>query len=196
MPSLRTVLASATLFVSSIRADYVIDPDSVSMSLRQSWCDSETSTCPLICQQTTEGTQVNTCDPKSLTYGCVCSDGMQPNISEYSLTLPYFVCTEWGNQCVTDCGQDSSCSSDCRQNHPCGAQDPTRNNKTTTSTSSSTSGTSTATSSDTVYTGLAGGSGSGDDTKEGAAFRFAQNSGGYLGFVALAAGLCAGTLLL
>lgn len=38
MPSLRTaVLAVATVFVSTARSDYYIDPDSVSSSLRCEW---------------------------------------------------------------------------------------------------------------------------------------------------------------
>lgn len=78
---------------------------------------------------------------------------MQPNVSEYSLTLPYFVCVQWGTQCVAGCGNDSGCASACRQDHPCGAQDPKRYNTTT---SSSSPATATGSSSTGVFTGLAG----------------------------------------
>lgn len=90
-------------------------------------------------------------------------------MSEYSQTLPYYICTEWGNECVSNCGTDNLCASSCRQDHPCGAQNPTRQNTSTLSaTSSATSSVSSATSSTgvpagatvgpsgTVYTGLAG----------------------------------------
>lgn len=90
----------------------------------------------------------------TLTYGCVCGDGLQPNISEYSLTLPFFVCQEWGNQCVTGCGRDSACASSCRQDHPCGALDPKRDNAT--STTASGTGSATASSTNLIYTGLGG----------------------------------------
>jgi hypothetical protein len=67
MPSLKlTVLAVAAALVSAVRADYYISPDSVSLSLRQYWCSSEISTCPIICAQTKPfSTLTNTCDPVS-----------------------------------------------------------------------------------------------------------------------------------
>lgn len=80
----------------------------------------------------------------TLTYGCLCGDNTQPNVSEYSLTLPYFVCTEWGNQCVTACGQDSTCASACRQDHPCGATDPSPPNTTSSATTASATASSSA----------------------------------------------------
>lgn len=86
----------------------------------------------------------------------MCANGLQPNISEYSLTLPYFTCVEWGTQCVAACGSDSSCASSCRQDHQCGALNPTRINSTT---SSAMPATKAATTSNQVFTGLAGGSG-------------------------------------
>ncbi|KAK6219433.1 hypothetical protein LQW54_002165 [Pestalotiopsis sp. IQ-011] len=155
-----TVLAAVTLLASTVRADYYIDPDSVSLSIRTTWCQQETTTCPLICDQVEPGTTLtNTCDPKTLTYGCLCGNNLQPNISEYSLTLPYFTCTEWGNQCVKACGSDSGCASSCREDHPCGAQDPQKANTTSTGTATAT-GTSTSSTGVTIYTGLGEGSSS------------------------------------
>ncbi|KAF4988581.1 hypothetical protein FGRMN_9701 [Fusarium graminum] len=136
MPSFRTiVLAVAASAVTIVNADYVIDPNSVPLATRRFWCDNEKETCPMICEQTSKGdTKVNECDPKTLTYGCICGDGKQPNVSEYSLTLPFYVCQEWGNQCVEDCAGSASCASDCRQNNPCGANNPTKANVTSTAT--------------------------------------------------------------
>ncbi|AEO53153.1 hypothetical protein MYCTH_2313262 [Thermothelomyces thermophilus ATCC 42464] len=98
----------------------------------------------------------NSCDPETLTYGCVCSDGKQPNVSEYTLTLPYYVCMAWGEQCVEGCGDDNQCQSDCREKHPCGAQSPKKAN--TTQTSSSTTASATAAPTDQVFDGLGDGS--------------------------------------
>jgi hypothetical protein len=136
MPSFRTiVLAVAASAVTVVNADYVIDPNSVPLATRRFWCDNEKETCPMICEQSSKGdTKVNECDPKTLTYGCICGDGRQPNVSEYSLTLPFYVCQEWGNQCVEDCAGSASCASDCRQNNPCGANNPTKANATSTAT--------------------------------------------------------------
>lgn len=98
---------------------------------------------------------------KTLTYGCLCADGTQPNVSEYSLTLPYFVCVEYGNQCVTACGSNNTCSDACRTDHPCGAQHPTTSNATATATATAASGTATSSADATViYSGPAGQTGS------------------------------------
>ncbi|KAI2626793.1 hypothetical protein GGS21DRAFT_529203 [Xylaria nigripes] len=170
MPSLNIVLATAVLLFSSVQAQeqYTIDPTTVPLSTRDSWCDLEKSTCPLICQQLPPGGfQVNDCDPMALTYGCVCENGMSPNLSQYSLTLPFFICQEWGTQCVADCGNDSSCQSNCRENHPCGALDPVRPNKTSSTTVTTTSAGPASTSAGQVFTGL-GDSGGESKPKNGA----------------------------
>ena len=104
------------------------------------------------------GTQLNTCDADTLTYGCVCGDGNRPNVSEYTLTLPYFTCVEWGSQCVAACGSDNQCAGSCRQDHPCGALNPKRVNSTTTTAGVADKTTTTA---NQVFTGLAGGGGGG-----------------------------------
>ncbi|KAF5005730.1 hypothetical protein FDECE_7851 [Fusarium decemcellulare] len=160
MPSLRTtVLAVAASCVAVVNADYVIEPDSVPIAQRNVWCQTEKEVCPLICEQVSEGgTKVNECNPKTLTYGCICSDGKQPNVSEYSLTIPYYVCQEWGNQCVQECGGSNSCASDCRQEHPCGASDPKKYNKTSTATGTAAVSATASASDDgtTIYTGTPG----------------------------------------
>lgn len=141
----------------AVSADYWIDPSTVPLSLRKSWCQSELSTCPLICQQTEPPTTlVNTCDAEHLTYGCLCGNNLQPNVSEYTLTLPYFVCTEWGTQCEKACGSDSTCAASCRQDHPCGAQKPKTNYTTTSSTMESTAAPTATTTSNQVFDGIPG----------------------------------------
>lgn len=77
---------------------------------------------------------------ESLSYQCICSNKVSPNASEYSQTLPYYVCTETNNQCVNKCANgDSGCQSACRQDNPCGAQNPKRMNVTTTASAAATS---------------------------------------------------------
>jgi hypothetical protein len=63
----------------------------------------------------------------------VCDNGVAPNITQYSQTLPYFICTEWGTQCVKNCNGDSTCGASCRADHPCGAQEPYKGNATVSS---------------------------------------------------------------
>ncbi|KAL2357344.1 hypothetical protein BJ546DRAFT_1024553 [Cryomyces antarcticus] len=156
-------LVSAAIGLSSAQAQYSINPNSVDLNTRQYWCQSQITQCPLICLQTagnSASTQANDCDATTLTYDCVCSNGLAPNATEYSQTLPYFICSEYGNQCVKACGQDSTCASNCRSQHPCGAQNPTRVNTSTismtmASTTSGQAGASTG-ASGVVYTGFGG----------------------------------------
>ncbi|KAH6638155.1 hypothetical protein C7974DRAFT_155266 [Boeremia exigua] len=127
---------------------YRIDPDSVTPANRQFWCDQNIAQCPLICLQqpgvTTQTTSVNDCDPDALSYSCVCDNGVSPNITQYSQTLPFFICQEWGNQCVANCNGDATCQDSCRADHPCGAQSPFLGNATSSSSSATGSATGSA----------------------------------------------------
>lgn len=80
-------------------------------------------------------------------------------MSEYSLTIPYYVCQEWGNQCVEDCKGSNTCASSCRQDHPCGASNPKKYNTTATVTGTeAVKATASATDdADTIFTGNPGG---------------------------------------
>jgi hypothetical protein len=167
MPSLRTVVTAATaLALASIAsADYSIDPESVPLKTRERWCQDQKYTCPMLCQQVKPGTTlVNECDAETLTYGCLCGNNKQPNISEYSLTLPYWVCTQWVIQCQDDCGANNNdCKSSCVQDHPCGASSPTRANGTSTATTATTPS-ATGDDADQIFDGPNGGSGDDDDS--------------------------------
>lgn len=126
---------------------------------------------------------------KALTYGCVCADNKQPNISEYTLTLPYFTCTEWGTQCVAKCGSNNDCSRDCREKHPCGALNPQKPNETASaSQSATTTGGAQASETNKVYNGLDD-SGSPDKPKSAAVSLQVAN---LLSFVTVAAGVTLG----
>lgn len=142
----------------------------------------------------------NTCLPRlqsSLTYTCVCSNGQQPNSSQYSQTIPYYECTQAATNCVNNCAQgDTSCQSACRNDHPCGAQNPTRVNTTTMSTMASTAsgssatGTSESTPSNT-FAGLGGGSTGTSDASQNAQV-FALGFGRAYGLVLVLGSISAG----
>ncbi|KAE8162530.1 hypothetical protein BDV40DRAFT_157932 [Aspergillus tamarii] len=135
LSSLAVVATVASLATSQTTS--TIDPSTVSESTRKQWCQSQTSACPLICLQlpgASGSPTENKCDFKTLVYSCICSNHQSPNASEYSQTIPYFVCTEKNNQCVKDCDGEQQCQSDCRSKNPCGAQEPKRVNTTTSAT--------------------------------------------------------------
>lgn len=209
-------LAAMSAFITA-SVSQTIDPNSVPQSTRDYWCTSQIAACPLICTQETDGsaaTNSNTCDSATLQYSCVCDNGLAPNVSEYSQTVPYYECTESNNQCVASCGQgNNDCAASCTQNNPCGAQNPTRVNTTSTAsgtatatgTESDSSGTGTA-----VYTGFgssASSTGSSDssssssssdsnsDSSSGAG-RVMVNLGQIYGLGVVAAGIFAGFAVL
>lgn len=129
----------------------------------------------------------------ALTYGCLCGNNQRPNVSEYTLSLPYFICTEWGRQCVAACSNDG-CRSDCLQNNPCGATDPKRYNATSTASASATA--STTDEVNAINTnGPGGGSDSGSNSgKKGAGI--ALEAGRTYGLAVVMTGLFAGFALL
>ena len=137
-------------------------------------------------------------------YSCVCSNGLSPNASEYSQTIPYFECTTAADQCVKRCSSsDSSCQSACRDSHPCGAQSPTLVNTSTISTMAATStgsssrggASATTTGGSTAYTGFGGAStttaSSAADSKTSTR-ALALSFGQTYGLVLTLAGVCAG----
>jgi hypothetical protein len=140
-----------------------------------------------------------------LTYTCVCDNGLSPNASEYSQTLPYYICTQNNELCVQNCGiGNNDCASACREDHPCGAQNPTRVNSSTISTMSATAtdGSASSTGSDgAVYTGFGDGSSesgsssstpSGSSGSDSAATRMVLNVGEMYGLAMIAAGVFTG----
>lgn len=188
-----TVLALASAVAVSAEL-YTIDPESVPLSLREAWCRDELSVCPLICQQTPPGTTLdNTCDPEILSYSCVCGNGLQPNITEYSLTLPYHICQQWGVNCQKNCGADNECASSCVEDHPCGAQSPKKANTTISSTMSAASSSATATG-PVVFDGLDGNT-KPTSNPSGNAASPAIQAGGLYGLVVVTASLFAGFAL-
>jgi len=111
-------------------------------------------------------------------------------VTEYTLTLPYFVCTEWGTQCVKNCGSNNACASSCRQDHPCGALSPQRVNTTSSATMEPTASQTTKA----LYTGALGATGS-SKPDQGAAMPVFEASRLY-GLAAAAVGVFAGFGLL
>jgi hypothetical protein len=133
-------LASIPTFV----APQAIDPKTVPIATRANWCQSQITSCPLLCSQMpgeSDTVRANSCDPSTLLFQCVCFSGLSPNASEFSQTIPYYTCTEFNSQCVARCAGSSTCQSGCRENNPCGAKNPTRVNTSTITTMSSTAST-------------------------------------------------------
>lgn len=209
MLSIKTsaVIVATALFSMSVKvasqATYYIDPNSVPLATRQAWCTSQQSSCPLLCLQLpgqSSTTAANDCDAATLTYDCVCGNGQSPNASEYSQTIPFFICQEYGTQCVAGCAGNTPCQSACRDDHPCGAQNPTRVNVTSTSSTVTattlSAGATTGSGGGVVYNGLGGGAtttASSSDKKNGA--QAALDLGRTYGLLAVFTGIFVGFAL-
>ncbi|KAK5737426.1 hypothetical protein LTR17_006653 [Elasticomyces elasticus] len=99
-----TLLIAATAFTGFVSAQnystsgpLTIDPNGVPYADRLAWCRSQQISCPQLCGGVA---QPNTCDSNTLNYTCTCTNGNQPNISNYDQTIPSFVCAQWVINCV------------------------------------------------------------------------------------------------
>ncbi|KAK3677601.1 hypothetical protein LTR78_002451 [Recurvomyces mirabilis] len=99
-----TLLLAVTAFTGLVSAQNYstsgalsIDVSQVDTQQRLAWCVSQTTSCPQICSGSTTA---NTCDSNTLNYTCTCSGGSSPNISDYTQTVPFFVCEQWKANCA------------------------------------------------------------------------------------------------
>ncbi|KAH8660088.1 hypothetical protein BX600DRAFT_513729 [Xylariales sp. PMI_506] len=91
---------------------FTIDPDTVVLSTRASWCESELNICGTVCGKASS----NECNSSSLTYSCSCSDGTVPDLTGYIGSLPYFICEEAFSQCVEAADGDTTQRNECATN--------------------------------------------------------------------------------
>ncbi|KAI5249555.1 hypothetical protein E4T42_05261 [Aureobasidium subglaciale] len=114
--------------------NYTIVPSSVDSTTRANWCRAQTNTCPVLC-----GSQLlkaNTCDSvstirqtslmilltlskTSLTYSCICNNGLVPDLAEYVNTIPTFECVEYRGQCNSNNVGNATAQAECLA-LPCG----------------------------------------------------------------------------
>ncbi|KAK6002578.1 hypothetical protein QM012_001328 [Aureobasidium pullulans] len=80
--------------------NYTIDPNSVDATTRANWCRAEFNTCNVLC--TGSGFKTNSCDQNSLSYSCVCNNGLTPNMSEYANTVATYECQTYQGQCLAN----------------------------------------------------------------------------------------------
>jgi len=66
------------------------------------------------------------CGPpqNTLTYTCTCSDGSSHNISDYTQTLPFFICQQWVSDCTAANPNNLEAITSC-QSVSCGARNAT-----------------------------------------------------------------------
>jgi len=130
--SLFVTLAFVIVFFSSITLA-AFNVSDVPLDTRATWCQNQISSCVNLCNDA--GNNVadngNDCDPDTLNYHCICTNGYTPNATEYTQTVPYFICSYTEYQCNADCSTSSGgdpCYNGCQMN--CSATDPKKYNQT------------------------------------------------------------------
>ncbi|KAK2603837.1 hypothetical protein QQS21_003961 [Conoideocrella luteorostrata] len=107
---MRSSAAFVALAIASVQAqttnknytselDMTIDPNSVAPTLRATWCQGQTNTCGLLCNNAADS---NICTEADLKWNCTCSsNSSMPGIQYYKQTMPFYICTKLHEQCIT-----------------------------------------------------------------------------------------------
>ncbi|CAL5868521.1 uncharacterized protein PFLUO_LOCUS2747 [Penicillium psychrofluorescens] len=95
-----------------------------------SWCLGQRNTCPEICKG---DVKQNTCDPSTLKYQCMCSDGTVPDSSSYVETVPFYVCQATYGQCIDSHPNDSTGQRACKKSAKCGSKNASATDTTSSS---------------------------------------------------------------
>lgn len=94
--------------------DMVIDPNTVPQTQRAIWCQGQTNTCGLLCNNNADS---NTCSETDLKWKCTCaSNSSMPGIQYYKQTMPFYICAELFSQCITANIGDSRGQDVCSKN--------------------------------------------------------------------------------
>ncbi|QDS67613.1 hypothetical protein FKW77_004150 [Venturia effusa] len=121
-----------------------VNPASVEMVTRLSWCRAQQNTCPETCQN--GQVSANSCDAATLTYNCTCLSGPTGNISDYAQTLPSLECDNWKGQCTAAHPNDLAGQTFC-QSFTCGTRNASASSSSSTASASSSQTTASPTSS-------------------------------------------------
>ncbi|ETS86508.1 hypothetical protein PFICI_00336 [Pestalotiopsis fici W106-1] len=131
---------SALTVVSAGNSTFSIDVDSVTLATKASWCTSEKNVCGEICS-----TSENSCEPSTLDFSCVCTDGTEPDMNEYQNSVPYYICETAFANCIAANTDSASGQKNCTTTiaDECGTK-VAGSSSTTTTAAASSSGTGTA----------------------------------------------------
>ncbi|KAI5866450.1 hypothetical protein GGS23DRAFT_550751 [Durotheca rogersii] len=121
------VVALSALSLVSAQANsnstFKIDPTTVVVADRVSWCQAQQDNCNTLC-----GTAVdNTCDVDSLDFACVCQGNNAPDLNLYLNTMPWFVCQRLQSNCITQNENNAAGQRNCTATFGdrCGTEDVT-----------------------------------------------------------------------
>ncbi|RIA81509.1 hypothetical protein C1645_729639 [Glomus cerebriforme] len=93
-------LFSIILFITEV---HPLNPADVDPATKATWCSDQMATCTNICWDSGFDPTTNFCLNDTLQFDCVCSNGIRPNSTEYTQTIPYFTCTADQQACIQKC---------------------------------------------------------------------------------------------
>ncbi|KAL5088831.1 hypothetical protein Trisim1_006247 [Trichoderma cf. simile WF8] len=101
-----------------------IDPNSVAQQQRAVWCQAQTNTCQVLCDNNADE---NDCNQATLTYDCTCaSNSSAPGLQYYTQTLPTFICEQLFSNCIQTNAGNQDGQNACKTNIQklCATQSP------------------------------------------------------------------------
>ncbi|KAI1143334.1 hypothetical protein F5Y05DRAFT_149727 [Hypoxylon sp. FL0543] len=115
-------LSALTLVAAQAHSNstFTIDPNSVDISDRVSWCQGQTDSCNTLC-----GTAIdNSCSTDTLDFQCTCQGGNSPNMNLYENTVPWFVCERLQQNCIVQFQNNAAGQKNCTQTYgdKCGTE--------------------------------------------------------------------------
>ncbi|EGR47749.1 uncharacterized protein TRIREDRAFT_22564 [Trichoderma reesei QM6a] len=116
------VSAQVPTYKSSL--NMTIDPNTVAQQQRAVWCQAQTNTCQVLCDNNADD---NDCDQATLKYDCTCaSNSSAPGLQYYTQTLPTFICEQLYANCIQTNAGNQDGQRACKNNIQklCATQNP------------------------------------------------------------------------
>ncbi|KAF9958313.1 hypothetical protein BGZ70_009231 [Mortierella alpina] len=132
LPTFTSCVFGMLAFSAMLASVSALDVMKIDNSTKLTWCQNQVGFCTNVCQELTNGAEThdNRCDIQTLDFICECKGGAAPNITEYTYTIPYFLCTAETQECIHNCGQsDNSCYTNCEKKRNCTAEFPKKYNQ-------------------------------------------------------------------
>ncbi|KAI1414816.1 hypothetical protein F5Y13DRAFT_197347 [Hypoxylon sp. FL1857] len=118
------IVALSALTLVSAQANsnstFKIDPSTVDISDRVTWCQGETDSCTTLC-----GTAIdNSCSTDTLDFQCTCQGGNSPDMNLYQNTVPWYVCERLQQNCIVQFENNAAGQRNCTQTYgdKCGTE--------------------------------------------------------------------------
>jgi len=105
--------------VSAQTQNYTIDPATVPIGTRVSWCNGQFNSCNQLCGGASD-TKTDYCNQNNLTYSCICNNGSAPDLAVYQNTMPFYLCQAEFAACIAANDQSASGQEGCKKTYSCG----------------------------------------------------------------------------